>query len=494
MAETSPQGITGPRRTLGLVGITIHAMTLIAPGAFVWLLFPLQLSISKTDIWPGVLLALGAAFLTSLGFSSLAARYPEAGNYSAYHFVQRVFSDLNETEHAKWARPVKFLTGWSAHLFYWIYPGVMLAFMTTLVVYLLRQFGYHPTVFGEVILVLSLAGFIGFLGLRGIRGSMTSSILLNVIQIVIVALFSVLALVFRWMNPINVPPSAWLHPQLSDVVAPHEMQALLLQASVSIFLVIGFEAVVSLGVAAANPRRDIPRGTILSLLIQGLLAYSIQYFAFNAALPAAGSPIFSSPAPLGDLAILIGDHLLAGNGYTLMIIVAASVLIAGLAASLTSLNTGVRTTFAMALDDEMPEFLSLLHEEFATPSNAVIILAAVSAGVGILGTVGGTTALLGITLATNLGAFVLYAIVCVMTLVINIQQPGGSSGWSRVLAGLGLLINLGLAAVIVWSAFGMDGSTLQGARLALLIAVIWLAASAAYYWIVGKRKRAAISS
>ena len=481
MAETSPQRITGSRRTLGLVGITIHAMTLIAPGAFVWLLFPLQLSISARDIWPGVMLALGAAFLTSLGFSSLASRYPEAGNYSAYHFVQRVFSELSADRPLKWARPAKLLTGWSAHLFYWTYPGVMIAFMTTLVVYLLRQFGYQPTVFGEVILVLSLAGFIGFLGLRGIRGSMSSSILLNVIQIVIVAVFSVLALAFRWFNPSNIPPEGWLYPQVQTVLIPQDLKIVLLQASVSIFLVIGFEAVVSLGVAAANPRRDIPRGVILSLLIQGLLAYSIQYFAFNAALPADISGLRASIAPLGDLAVLIGDHLLVGNGYTLMVIVAASVLLAALAASLTSLNTGVRTTFAMALDDEMPEFLSLLHENYSTPYNAVIILTAVSAGVGILGTVGGIPALLGITLAANLGAFILYGIICVLTVVINIHEGGGAAWLSRVLALLGLLTNLVLAGVILWSAFGMDGSTAQGARLAIGIAVFWLIASLVYY-------------
>ncbi len=481
MAETSQQRVTGTRRTLGLVGITIHAMTLIAPGAFAWLLFPLQLSISTTDIWPGMLLALGAAFLTSLGFSSLAARYPEAGNYSAYHFVKRVFEEL-EADHQphKWERPAKLLTGWAAHLFYWMYPGVMIAFMTTLVDYLLRAYGYRPTVFGEVILALSLAAFIGFLGLRGIRGSMSSSILLNVVQIAIVALFSILALVLRWANPLGAPAGGWMYPTALSILAPQDLRALLQQASVSIFLVIGFEAVVSLGVASANPRRDIPRSTILSLLIQGLLAYSLQYFAFNSALPADLLALKSSTAPLGDLAVTIGDRLLAGNGYTLMMILAASVLLAGLAACLTSLNTGVRTTFAMTLDDEMPEFLSLLNESFSTPYNAVIILASVSGAVGILGAVGGITALLGITLAANLGAFLLYGIVCVMTLVVSARDSGSS--WARkALAAAGALINLILAGVIFGSALQAGGSLAQGSRLALGIAAFWLLASMAYY-------------
>jgi hypothetical protein len=76
-----------------------------------------------------------------------------------------------------------------------------------------------------------------------------------------------------------------------------------------------------------------------------------------------------------------------------------------------------------------------------------------------------------------------------MTLVISIKEPGGAGWLGRGLAVLGLLINLGLAAVIVWSAFGMDGTTMQSARLALWIAGFWLAACAAYYWITGMRKK-----
>ena len=38
------------------------------------------------------------------------------------------------------ARFAKLLTGWSAHLFYWVYPGIMVAFMATLIGYIYNQF------------------------------------------------------------------------------------------------------------------------------------------------------------------------------------------------------------------------------------------------------------------------------------------------------------------------------------------------------------------
>ena len=377
------------------------------------------------------------------------------------------------------ARPLKFLTGWSSHLFYWVYPGVMIALLTTLVDYLLRQFGSEPTVFGKLILAGAIAAFIGFLALRGITGSMTSSVLLNVVQISVVVIFCGTALAFRLINPLELPPQAWIYQQASAIFMPVSLEGLLVQASAAIFLVLGFESVVSLGVTSTNPRGDLPRGVILALLIQGLVAYSFQYFAFSYALTAQAGfqPDHPSPAPLGDMAVLIGDHLLSGNGYTLMLVVAASVIIACLAAALTSMNTGVRTTFSMAMDAEMPEFLGLLHGKYATPYAAVIILATVSTVIALVGTLGGQIMLAGLILAANLGAFCLYALVCMMAMVTSRNLRG------RLLGGMGLFVNLGLAGVIIWSALFTGGAASLAGRIALTLALIWLVISGAYYFV-----------
>ena len=38
------------------------------------------------------------------------------------------------------ARMAKLITGWAAHLFYWVYPGVMVAMMAMLIGYIYTQF------------------------------------------------------------------------------------------------------------------------------------------------------------------------------------------------------------------------------------------------------------------------------------------------------------------------------------------------------------------
>ena len=99
-AETA-SNTTGMRPTLGLTGVTVNAMALIAPGAFLWITFQLQAAqtvpggttSTALDMWPGIVFALILAFLTALSYSELARVYPEAGTGSCYYFAEKAFVD-----------------------------------------------------------------------------------------------------------------------------------------------------------------------------------------------------------------------------------------------------------------------------------------------------------------------------------------------------------------------------------------------------------------
>jgi len=275
------------RKTLGLTGITINAMALTAPGAFLWLLYQVQASAKfdgVADIWPGVLLALLSAALTALSFGELARKYPEAGFRSAYHFADRFFARQKNPNHKFLARLGKFAIGWSAHLYYWIYPGVLIAFMGILADYLLRYFGYQPTVFGDALLAASFAAFAGFLALRGITGTTTTSVILNTIQLLTLLTFGILAITFRLINPAAFAPTEWAYPSALAVLIPHSFDGLIFQMILAMILMVGFESSTALSAAATNAQRDIPRATILALIIQGLFSYLFGYFIAGLAL------------------------------------------------------------------------------------------------------------------------------------------------------------------------------------------------------------------
>ncbi len=206
--SSNPNGTT-MRKTLGLTGVTVNAMALIAPGAFLWITFQLQAAAGMNgagmdkDIWSGVLFALIIAFLTALSFAELARRYPDAGAGGSYYFAEKAFLDRDEPAHRRFARASKFITGWAAHLFYWVYPGVMVAMMATLVAYLCGQFGITVSPLGLVAVAVVFAAFVGFIAVRGITGSTVVSMVINIIQLVSLVGFSVLAIAFRLTNPLG---------------------------------------------------------------------------------------------------------------------------------------------------------------------------------------------------------------------------------------------------------------------------------------------------
>lgn len=135
------------KKTLTLTGVTVNAMALIAPGAFLWTTFQIQAAqtnggaTTAFDMFAGLVAALILAFLTAVSYSELANRYPQAGAGSSYYFAEAAFLDKAKHAHYRWARLAKFVVGWVSHLYYWIYPGIMVAFSATLVVYILGLFG-----------------------------------------------------------------------------------------------------------------------------------------------------------------------------------------------------------------------------------------------------------------------------------------------------------------------------------------------------------------
>src|SRR6476659_5685371 len=120
--------------TLGLTGLTMNAMALIAPGAFLWLTFFIQSTTGNTApaMWAGIILALLLCLATAVCYAEMAKLYPGTG--SSYFFAEQAF--LNHDKAWKYARLSKFIVGWGSHLYYWIYPGVMVGVMGVLCGYL----------------------------------------------------------------------------------------------------------------------------------------------------------------------------------------------------------------------------------------------------------------------------------------------------------------------------------------------------------------------
>jgi APA family basic amino acid/polyamine antiporter len=222
------------------------------------------------------------------------------------------------------------------------------------------------------------------------------------------------------------------------------------------------------------------------LVVQGLFAYLIGYFAAGLALNIHIDPA-TSPAPLGDLSLQFGELLLGGYGPTLMVFFGFTVTVALLGGTLTAINNGVRISFAMALDEEMPDILGFLHSKYATPYNTVIILSTVCAIIGSAGIIGGLPVLMGIILASNLGAFILYALLCLLTIVTFAGDAAFSIFRHFLLPIVGLFINIGIVVAAANIGLNAGGLITQATTIAFGIAAAWLLISIAYYFFNRKR-------
>jgi APA family basic amino acid/polyamine antiporter len=198
MAETK----TGEMQaTLGLTGLTMNAMALIAPGAFLWLTFYVQATEGATSpsMWIGIVFALLLCLATAICYAEMAKLYPGTG--SSYYFAEQSF--LNHDKAWRYARLSKFIVGWASHLYYWIYPGVMVAVTGVFVGYVVGTLwpnfmsASNPgTAFMMLVAVLFTFG-VAYIAHRGVNGSTAVSIAINVIQISALIVFSVMAIGYR---------------------------------------------------------------------------------------------------------------------------------------------------------------------------------------------------------------------------------------------------------------------------------------------------------
>ena len=318
------------------------------------------------------------------------------------------------------------------------------------------------------------------------------------------------------------------HKNAASVVGIHKVSWVFIQATVAILILVGFESVTAMGGEAKNPTKHIPIAVIASLLIQGLFCYLFEYFAANYFLNSGYTmqSASSSAAPVGDMMIIVGDALLGhGNGKYFMLAEAFTVFLALIGTTLSCMNTGARVTYAMGKDDEAPEHFGMLHAKSLSPRRAIWTLAGISAVIGVVavslvfadasaltdsaiaalphnifsnwGYLSHDVAaklpnsLLTITLTSNFGTFILYALSCFLCMVAYRGRPDHNFLLHTLIPGFGLLANLICMGVyLAGPIFGLG--TKMEPLTALGIAAVWGLYGAFYFVKSSKKKGKAI--
>jgi nitrogen regulatory protein PII len=342
---------------------------------------------------------------------------------------------------------------------------------------------------------------------------------------VALVVFSILAIWYRMSNPEHA--TSWAFSGGFDIVKFHSFQGVLVQSTIAILILVGFESATAMAPETKQPEKTIPKAILIALFVQGVLAYLFEYFASNLMVSEKLTGVVSSPAPvptpvagavaqaataaanaapqmitktvtgldamaassapIGDMCRALGDHVLPGIGFGLMITIAITVAIAVIGTTLSCMNTAVRVTNGMAEDRELPEFLGFLHPKNKTPHTSIgvlIVVSCVIAAIGVQSVVG----LTGITLASNFGTFVLYGLVCIWTWIAYKDRKD----FSWIKHGLvplgGLILNVVMCAGIFYLNFNGTADNKTEAAICFYIAGAWALISFLYVMLTTVHK------
>ncbi len=421
------------RRTMSLWQLTLFSVgATLGTGIFVIL----GQAVPKAG--PAVVLAFVLAAITALfsalSYAELAGTIPVSG--SSYSYAYATMGEL-----------VAWICGWCLMLEYAVsVAAVSVGWGEYLNAFLESLFGWalpdaitrSPGQDGGVvnvtaILIVLLATW---LLLRGASESATANAVFVLIKIAVLLFFCLVA--FTGFTAGNFTP-----------FAPMGVAGVAAAASQVFFSYIGFDAASTAGEEARNPRRDLPRAIILSLVIVTVI-YVLVAVAAVGAMPWTEFDPEGTEASLSLIADLATGSTWAG------LIVSFGAVIAIASVVLTVMYGQTRILFAMSRDGLIPRVFQRVNPRRQVPvANTLIVTAfiAVLAGLIPLGQ---------LAEATRIGTLFAFAIVNVGVLVLRYRSPELPRGFRTPLfpatpalgAILCLVVMAGLAGV-TWLAFAL---------------------------------------
>ena len=131
------------------------------------------------------------------------------------------------------------------------------------------------------------------------------------------------------------------------------------------------------------------------------------------------------------------------------------------------MNTGVRVTYAMSKDKEVPSFLGFLHPKHATPHAGVWAMTIASAVIGAFGVLS-VVNLTAITFWSNIGTFILYGMTNLIALVAFLRHPQRNVLTHIVVPILGTIANIAMLFAVLYLGILGGGDTQTAAMYSII--------------------------
>ena len=342
---------------LGLVGVTMQAITHIAPA--IAALFFTQFVVSLAGVTAPLAYLIGVVIVLMLGNTlvQLSKHLPSAGGY--YTYVSRAL-------HPR----LGFLTSWMYVLYSPLAGGPIYGFFGFILQNELKS-NYNinlPWLWWVCILIG--APTVAFLQYRGIQISARAMLILGGLEMVIVFLVGV------W--GFFSPGPGGLTLSVFNPANSLGLQGFALAVVFSVQGLTGWEAAAPLAEETRDPKRNVPRAVMLSIIIIGAFLV-ITYWG---QLTGWGVNDVNGLTKSGELPALVLAHRFWGGAWIILLF---AFLNSTIAVCLATANVGTRMWYGMARNGSFPKALARVNPTYKTPVNAILVQMALSlvAGIGV---------------------------------------------------------------------------------------------------------------
>ncbi len=331
-------------RGIGFAGAAILVLnSVIGSGIFA---LPGVIAARAGVLSPWLFLVIGILVITIvMTLAELASYFKDSGG--PVLFTTSAFGPL-----------VGFSTGWI------LFVSRMTAFAANtnvMALYLAAVWPWFGQGIGRALLILAVCSTLTWANFVGVKEGVRTMAVITVLKITPIFLMIILGL--QYVSGDTLFPATM--PTIDDLGGT----TLLL-----IYAFVGFESVTIISGETKSPKKTLPSALVKTVIGIGVL-YFLIVLVYISVLPDAGA----SQATLTD----VGRELMGPAGV-IMITFAAFFSIGG---NLSSIMLAVpRLPFAMAEERLLPRWFGHVHEKYATPSNAILLLG----GLGLVFALSGT--------------------------------------------------------------------------------------------------------
>lgn len=383
-----------------------------------------------------------ACVFAALCYAEFASIVPVAG--SAYTYGYAALGEI-------WA----WIIGWDLILEYTVFistvaigwSGYLYNILKTIGITIPKALANSPSDGGIINLpAVLIILIIGILLCIGVREVAKFNDIIVVIKLAVIVLFIVLA------TP-HIKASNW-HPFM-----PYGFNGVIKGAAYVFFAYIGFDAVSTAAEEVKDPKKDLPKGimfsllicTVLYIIVAGVLTGIVPYYKFK-----------YTSAPVAFALQQIGI-----NWGAAVVSIGA---IFGLTSVLLVIMFGqTRIMFAMSRNGLLPKFLSSVNHKTKTPIKSTIIVATAAA------VISGFFPITLVSELTNIGTLAAFVIVSLGIIVLRKKRPDIKRNFKCP-----FVPAVPIASILICSYLILNLANFTKLRF-----VVWLIAGLIIYWLYG---------